>query len=135
MPTILSLSAFLQSMQESPESELEARRIYEGKCTTLMFEDLLRNAKVHTIFIKNVALKLSSRTLAAPAVCETQEASDDDGQETPQSEQSTTAMNSSEVQQKFSATTVFSFSSCCSSQRNRQNPCESWQHETKTARV
>jgi len=70
MPTIQSLSAFLQASADSSEVEIEARRIFEGKCTSLMFEDLLRNSKVHTLLMKSIVRKALAR---AEAGHETQE--------------------------------------------------------------
>ena len=65
-----------------------------------MFEDLLRNAKVHTMFIKSVALKMTARTLVVPAVCRSEEASDDDVEPLP-GEQPASAMNQSAIAAKF----------------------------------
>ena len=90
MPTILSLSAFFQSMPGSTEADLEARRVYEGKCTELMFEDLMRNSKVHTQFIKSIKFKMS---VSEPVEHESPEAT--------QEEEVQNLGQPSEVQHKF----------------------------------
>ena len=64
MPTIQALSAFLQASSDSAEAETQARCIFEGKCTEMMFEDLLRNSKVHTLLMKTIVRRSLARIKA-----------------------------------------------------------------------
>ena len=64
MPTIQALSAFLQASSDSADAETQARCIFEGKCTEMMFEDLLRNSKVHTLLMKTIVRRSLARIKA-----------------------------------------------------------------------
>ena len=82
MPTILGLSAFLQASSNPSTAEVEARRIFAGKCTSLMFEDLLKNSKVHTLLMKSIVRRSAARVNEDRDSAENPEEQEIDNEET-----------------------------------------------------